>query len=115
MKKILLILIFAGLSLTIYSQLGLNLNKPERIEEMKDAGFGIFIHWGVDVQLGGVISHELVGASEDYINKYITDLPQTFFPMDWNQEKIVILAKNAGMKYIVLTAKHHSGFCLWCK
>ena len=113
MKKILSALFFAGFSLTNYSQSGLNLNKPERIEEMKDAGFGMFIHWGVDVQLGGVISHQLVGASEDYINKYITDLPQTFFPMDWNPEKIVILAKNAGMKYIVLTAKHHSGFCLW--
>jgi alpha-L-fucosidase len=113
MKKILLTIFFTGFTLTTFSQLGLNLNKPERIEEMKDAGFGMFIHWGVDVQLGGVISHQLVGASEDYINKYITDLPQTFFPMDWNPEKIVILAKNAGMKYIVLTAKHHSGFCLW--
>ena len=73
----------------------------------------MFIHWGVDVQLGGVISHQLVGASEDYFNKYINDLPKTFDPMDWNPEKAVILAKNAGMKYIVLTAKHHSGFCLW--
>ena len=113
MKKIFLVLFFAVFTLTVFPQLGLNLNKPERIEEMKDAGFGMFIHWGVDVQLGGVISHQLVGASEDYINKYITDLPQTFFPMDWNPEKIAILAKNAGMKYIVLTAKHHSGFCLW--
>ncbi len=113
MKKLFLTLIIVCLTFKIYPQLGLNLNKPERIEEMKDAGFGMFIHWGVDVQLGGVISHQLVGASEDYINKYIHDLPQTFYPMDWNPEKIVILAKNAGMKYIVLTAKHHSGFCLW--
>lgn len=113
MKKILLSLFVAGLALTAYPQLGLNLNKPERIEELKDAGFGMFIHWGVDCQLGMVISHNLVGASEDYINKYITDLPQTFNPMDWNPEKAVILAKNAGMKYIFLTAKHHSGFCLW--
>ncbi|MGB8492615.1 MAG: alpha-L-fucosidase, partial [Bacteroidales bacterium] len=113
MKKVLLTLFVAGLTLTGHSQLGLNLNKPERIEEMKDAGFGMFIHWGVDCQLGGVISHELVGASQDYINKYIHDLPQTFNPMDWNPEKAVILAKNAGMKYVVLTAKHHSGFCLW--
>lgn len=113
MKKILLTLFIAVFTLTVYSQLGLNLNKPERIEEMKDAGFGMFIHWGVDCQLGGVISHELVGASEDYFNKYITDLPQTFDPMDWNPEKAIILAKNAGMKYVVLTAKHHSGFCLW--
>ena len=113
MKKLLFTLFIVGLTLTTYAQLGLNLNKPERIEEMKDAGFGMFIHWGVDVQLGGVISHMLVGASEEYINKYINDLPQTFYPMDWNPEKAVILAKNAGMKYIVLTAKHHSGFCLW--
>ncbi len=113
MKKTALAIFFAGITMAAFSQLGLNLNKPQRIEEMKDAGFGMFIHWGVDVQLGGVISHQLVGASEDYINKYISDLPQTFYPMDWNPEKIVILAKNAGMKYIVLTAKHHSGFCLW--
>lgn len=114
MKKILLLTLFvAGLALTTYPQLGLNLNKPERIEELKDAGFGMFIHWGVDCQLGIVISHSLVGASDDYINKYITDLPQRFNPMDWNPEKVVILAKNCGMKYIVLTAKHHSGFCLW--
>lgn len=113
MKKFLLIFLISGFAVAAYAQLGLNLNKPARIEEMKDAGFGMFIHWGVDVQLGGVISHMLVGASEEYINKYINDLPQTFYPMDWNPEKAVILAKNAGMKYIVLTAKHHSGFCLW--
>lgn len=112
-KRLILTLFIAGLVQTAYPQLGLNLNKPERIEEMKNAGFGMFIHWGVDVQLGGVISHQLVGASEDYFNKYINDLPKTFDPMDWNPEKAVILAKNAGMKYIVLTAKHHSGFCLW--
>jgi len=113
MKKLFLLFLISGLAVPTYAQLGLNLNKPERIEEMKDAGFGMFIHWGVDVQLGGVISHMLVGASEEYIDKYINDLPQTFYPMDWNPEKAVILAKNAGMKYIVLTAKHHSGFCLW--
>ena len=98
MKKILLTLFIAGLVLTAYPQLGLNLNKPERIEEMKDAGFGMFIHWGVDCQLGGVISNELVGASEDYINKYINALPQQFNPMDWKPEKAVILAKNKGLK-----------------
>jgi len=113
MRKILCTLLLTGFVLAVYPQLGLNLNKPERIEELKDAGFGMFIHWGVDCQLGMVISHSLVGASDDYINKYITDLPRSFDPMDWNPEKAVILAKNAGMKYIVLTAKHHSGFCLW--
>ena len=91
----------------------INNNKPEREEWLKDAGFGMFIHWSVDTQLGTVISHSLVGSSEAYATKYITDLPQTFDPKDWDPEKIVMLARNAGMKYIVITTKHHSGFCLW--
>ena len=91
----------------------INNNKPEREEWLKDVGFGMFIHWSVDTQLGTVISHSLVGSSEAYANKYITELPQTFHPKDWDPEKIVIMARNAGMKYIVITTKHHSGFCLW--
>ena len=91
----------------------INKNKPERELWLQNAGFGMFIHWGIDSQLGTVISHSLVGASEGYINKYIEDLPKTFNPTDWNPTKIVSLAKNAGMQYIVFTAKHHSGFCFW--
>lgn len=90
-----------------------NHNRPEREEWLKDAGFGMFIHWNIDVQLGTVISHSLVGSSEAYAEKYIKDLPATFNPVDWNPEKIVILAKNAGMKYLVFTTKHHNGFCFW--
>jgi alpha-L-fucosidase len=107
--------IFAGLQINaqdITSTL-INKNKPEREEWLKDAGFGMFIHWNVDVQLGTVISHTLVGSSEEYADKYIKELPATFKPVDWNPEKIVILAKNAGMRYIVFTTKHHSGFCFW--
>ena len=91
----------------------LNKNKPEREIWLQDAGFGMFIHWNIDVQLGTVISHSLVGSSPSYADKYIKDLPATFNPVDWEPMKIVTLAKNAGMKYIVFTAKHHSGFCFW--
>ena len=42
-----------------------NQNKPEREEWLMDNGFGIFIHWSLDSQLGTVISHSLAGASED--------------------------------------------------
>ncbi len=91
----------------------INKNQPERELWLKNAGFGMFIHWGIDTQLGTVISHSLVGASDQYIDKYINELPQTFNPSDWDPDKIAILAKNAGMKYIVFTAKHHSGFCFW--
>src|SRR5947207_3144256 len=40
-------------------------NRAERLEWFRDQGFGLFIHWSVDSQLGVVISHSLVGASDD--------------------------------------------------
>ncbi|MDJ1499821.1 alpha-L-fucosidase [Xanthocytophaga agilis] len=107
------ILLFVFCGITNAQITGANLNKPEREEWLKDAGFGMFIHWNMDVQLGLVISHSLVGASEDYIERYIHELPQTFNPTDWNAERMVIMAKNAGMKYIMFTTKHHAGFCMW--
>ncbi|RAI74842.1 hypothetical protein HMF3257_12390 [Spirosoma telluris] len=73
----------------------------------------MFIHWNVDTQLGIVISHSLVGASPDYVERYISELPKTFYPKDFDAERLVILAKNAGMKYIMFTTKHHAGFCMW--
>lgn len=111
-----LLLLFCFSSQLLIGQVSIkaiNKNKPERETWLRDAGFGMFIHWNVDTQLGTVISHSLVGSSPSYADKYIKDLPATFNPVDWNPMKIVTLAKNAGMKYIVFTAKHHSGFCFW--
>jgi len=91
----------------------LDLNKPERLEWLKDAGFGMFIHFSFDSQLGIVISHSMAGASQDYLDRFIHELPKTFNPKDFSGEEIAIMAKLAGMKYMVLTTKHHSGYCLW--
>lgn len=91
----------------------LNLNKPDREQWFTDLGFGMFIHWSVDAQLGVVISHSMVGASEDYINRYIEELPKTFNPEEFEPAKWAVLAKLAGMKYVVFTAKHHNGFCMY--
>ncbi len=114
MKKILFVLaLMMAMPLIAQEEEFVNNNRPEREEWLKDAGFGMFIHWNIDAQLGTVISHSLVGSSEAYAEKYISELPATFNPVDWNPEKIVILAKNAGMKYIVFTTKHHNGFCFW--
>ena len=44
-------------------------NRANRLEWFRDAGFGLFIHWSVDGQLGGVISHSLVGAAPDYLER----------------------------------------------
>ena len=91
----------------------LNLNKPERLEWFKNLGFGMFIHFSLDSQLGIVISHSMAGASDDYLNRYINELPKTFNPKEFDAVEIATLAKLAGMKYIVFTTKHHSGFCMW--
>ncbi len=88
-------------------------NNPALEEAFKDWGLGMFIHWSVDVELGSVISHSMVGASQDYLERYLEELPQYFNPQDYDPDAWAKLAKLAGMKYMVLTAKHHNGFCLW--
>ena len=88
-------------------------NKPEKLEWLQDAGLGLFIHWSLDAQLGCVISHSLVGASEDYTERFFNDLPQTLDAKGWDFDHIAGLAKLAGFRYAVLTTKHHCGFCLW--
>ncbi|EDM34708.1 probable glycosyl hydrolase [Pedobacter sp. BAL39] len=90
-----------------------NLNKPAREEWLRNTGAGLFIHFNVDAQLGIVISHALVGASDDFVNRYFNDLPKTFNPSSFNPKEIAELARLAGMKYICFTTKHHAGFCFW--
>jgi alpha-L-fucosidase len=90
-----------------------SLNKAERLEWFRDQGFGLFIHWSVDSQLGVVISHSLPGASDDFTRRFFTELPKTFNPHKFYPSDLASLAKLAGVKYVVLTAKHHSGFCMW--
>lgn len=88
-------------------------NKPKKLEWLQDAGLGLFIHWSLDAQLGCVISHSLVGASKDYVERFFTELPQTLDAKGWDFDHIANLAKLAGFQYAVLTTKHHCGFCLW--
>lgn len=88
-------------------------NRPERLAWFQDQALGMFIHWSVDSQLGSVISHSMVGASKDYLERYITQLPQTFLPTRFDPDEWARLAKVAGMKYVVFTTKHHNGFCMF--
>jgi alpha-L-fucosidase len=68
-------------------------NRPDRLEWFRDLGFGMFIHWNVDGTLGGVISHSMVGAADDYLKRYIEDLPKLFNPRKYNPEDWAVLAK----------------------
>ena len=90
-----------------------SLNKPERLEWFRDQGFGLFIHWSVDSQTGVVISHSLAGADEAYTSRFFNLLPKTFNPRKFYPQDWAALARLAGIRYVVFTAKHHSGFAMW--
>lgn len=90
-----------------------SLNKPDRTEWFRDQGFGLFIHWSVDSQLGTTISHSLAGASKDYEDRFFNELPKTFDPTRFDPAEWARLAKLAGARYVVFTTKHHSGFGMY--
>ncbi len=88
-------------------------NRPDRLDWFQDQGFGLFIHWSVDSQIGSVISHSLVGASDDYVTRYVEELPRTFNPARFDPQAWARMAKVVGVRYVVFTTKHHSGFAMW--
>jgi len=87
-------------------------NDPQKTEVFRDAGLGLFIHWGPNSQMGTEISWPLFNASDDYIKKYYA-LAETFNPTAFDPAEWARLARLAGMEYVVFTAKHHDGFCMF--
>jgi len=87
-------------------------NDPGKTEIFRDAGLGLFIHWGPNSQMGTEISWPLYNASEEYIEKYYA-LAETFNPTAFDPAEWARLARLAGMEYVVFTAKHHDGFCMF--
>lgn len=109
-KNLAIFTFFLVLSSSVFGQLK---NKPALNDDFMDMGFGVFIHWSMDSQYGSVISHSMVGASESYIDKYMNELPKTFYPEKFNPDEWARLFKLAGAEYVVFTTKHHNGFCMW--
>ncbi len=87
-------------------------NDPGKTEIFRDAGLGLFIHWGPNSQVGTEISWPLYNASDDFIKKYY-GLAESFDPTAFDPAEWARLAKLAGMEYVVFTAKHHDGFCMF--
>jgi len=87
-------------------------NDLEKTEIFRDAGLGLFIHWGPNSQMGTEISWPLNNASDDYIEKYYA-LAETFNPVLFDAAEWARLARLAGMEYVVFTSKHHDGFCMF--
>uniref|UniRef100_UPI0040480F32 alpha-L-fucosidase n=1 Tax=Mariniflexile sp. TaxID=1979402 RepID=UPI0040480F32 len=92
----------------------------QRMQWFNDAKYGMFIHFGLYSQLGGIYKGndkgryaEWIQGNQDIPSEEYVKLLDTWNPKDFNADKIVKLAKKAGMKYLVITTKHHEGFCLW--
>ncbi|MCW5909457.1 MAG: alpha-L-fucosidase [Cyclobacteriaceae bacterium] len=86
---------------------------PENLknrEWFQDAKFGLFIHWGVYSVLG---DGEWVMNNQQIPIKTYEKLPAFFNPVDFNPAEWVQMAKDAGMKYITITSKHHDGFAMF--
>ncbi len=79
-------------------------------EWFRDAKFGLFIHWG-PFSIPG--SGEWVMNQRNITVKNYTRLMDFFNPIEFDAAKWVIMAKNAGMKYITLITRHHDGFSMW--
>lgn len=83
---------------------------PDTLSRWQDMRFGMFIHWG-PVSLRGIEIGWSRGRDiprEEYDLLYRQFNPVNFDPVSWAR-----VAKDAGMRYLIITAKHHDGFCLW--
>lgn len=125
-KKLLFLLALTGFNLPLSAHCPADyLNESqedfkERMQWFVDAKFGMFVHFGLYSSLGGVYNGKAVDGYAEWIQS-TADIPSaeyaklidTWNPKNFNADEIVKLAKEAGMKYLVITTKHHEGFCLW--
>lgn len=95
----------------------------EKLEKWQDLKFGLLMHWGTYCQLGIVESWSICAEDEDWCRRSNPDymeykrdyenLQTTFNPVDFDPARWAKAAKNAGMRYVVFTTKHHDGFSMF--
>ncbi|WP_312340280.1 alpha-L-fucosidase [Sphingobacterium sp.] len=94
--------------------------REQRIKKWKEATFGMFVHWGVYSQYGNIWKGKQGGGYAEHLMRVMKiprqeylDSARRFNPVRFDAEEWVLLAKNAGMKYFIITAKHHDGFAMY--
>jgi alpha-L-fucosidase len=95
--------------------------RAERVAWWRDARFGMFIHWGVYSGLAGEWQGEPVKGYAEHIMRikriprqvYLDQVAHAFNPTAFDADAWARLAKRAGMKYLVITSKHHDGFAMF--
>ena len=95
-------------------------HRDARMHWWREARFGMFIHWGLYAELAGTwegkrtpnIGEWIMHDFKIPVNEYAA-LAKRFDPEQFNADQWVSIAKAAGMKYIVMTAKHHEGFAMF--
>lgn len=95
-------------------------SQDEKMKWFREAKFGLFIHWGVySIPAGTWKGQQIPGIGEWIMNRAkipvgeYEQLAGQFNPVKFDAEEWVRLAQDAGMKYIVITSKHHDGFAMY--
>ncbi|MBN8674674.1 MAG: alpha-L-fucosidase [Chitinophagales bacterium] len=109
-RNLIVILLLCTVSLPAQDNYTPSVENINSRQVFRDNKFGLFIHWGLSSVLGHgewVMQNRKI-RKEDY-QRYL----RVFNPADFDAEKWVLTAKNAGMKYMVFITRHHDGFSNW--
>src|SRR5690606_15899084 len=97
------------------------LSKDQRMEWWREARFGMFIHFGTYAQWGGTYqgykqarggAEWIMSRCKIPVSEYV-DMAKSFNPVKYDADAWAKMAKDAGMKYLIITTKHHDGFALF--
>jgi len=94
-------------------------DSAKKMDWWKESKFGMFIHWGLYSQTAGYWKGKPAKGAEHFMLyeripwKEYGEIAKDFNPVKFDAEKWAITAKNAGMKYLVITSKHHDGFAMF--